>query len=228
MSQLSQRQLIGAMVSSLIVALVIWVWPTPYSYIQIHQNGCVQTLRENRLTGAIATFNQETKHWDYREESRQEQANCNRSNVVLTPGFVAAVPDHHVERGFLDTSRLHKACLLADAIVHSRPDDMRQFTREDFQLAERCMAYVTGVLDTLPGKVEIIGGSQCKFAFRRENVLVGKAVDSFNQYVQAHPESVNWSGAETLAVALVNDNIASWLDCSVPQPTTVPTKTANE
>jgi len=138
--------------------------------------------------------------------------------------LAVAVPEHHVERAFLDTPQLYKACLLADAIVHSAPDDIRQFTREEFQLAERCMAYITGALDTLPGKAEIIEGKRYEFAFRDHKVLVGNAVDSFNRYVQAHPESANCSGAETLAIALVNDNIASWLE-SAPQPTTMPTKT---
>jgi hypothetical protein len=129
-----------------------------------------------------------------------------------------------VKSAFLDTPQLYKACLLADAIVHSAPDDMRHFTREEFQLAERCMAYITGALDTLPGKAEIIGGKRYEFAFRDRKVLVGNAVDSFNRYVQAHPESVNWSGAETLAIALVNDHIAGWSE-SAPEPTTMPTKT---
>jgi hypothetical protein len=223
MNPLNQRRLVGMMVCSLI-ALVIWVWPTPYLYVQIHQSGHVQTVRENRLTGRIATFNQETKQWDYREEPKQEHASSNASDIALRSAFPVAVPDHHVERAFLGTPQLHKACLLADAIVHSGPDDMRQFTREDFQLAERCMAYVTGVLDTLPGKVEIIGGKRYEFAFRDQKVLVGNVVDSFNRYVQTHPESANWSGAETLSIALVNDNIANWLDFSAPQPTATPTK----
>jgi len=72
--------------------------------------------------------------------------------------------------------------------------------------------------------VEIIGGRPYEFAFRAQNLLVGNAIDSFNRYVQVHPDSANWSGAETLAIALVNDNIASWLDFSVPRRTMVPTK----
>ncbi len=218
MHPLNQRRLFGVMVCSLI-ALVIWVWPTPYVYVQIYQIDHVQTLRENRLTGRISTFNQETKHWDYLGESKQDQASSNASESAVRPAIAVAVADHHVERVFLDTPQLHKACLLADAIVHSEPDDMRQFTREEFQLAERCMAYVTGALDTLPGKVKIIGDKQYEFAFRAQKVLVGEAVDSFNRYVQTHSKSVNWSGAETLAIALVNDNIASWVEFSAPPPT---------
>jgi uncharacterized membrane protein len=224
MSPVNQRRVVGAIVCSL-VALVIWVWPTPYAYIQIHQNGCFQTLRENRLTGTIAIFNRETRQWDYNQSSKQELASSNTSDVVPRPVFAVAIPDHHVKRAFLDTPQLYKACLLADAIVHSAPDNTRQFTREEFQLAERCMAYITGALDTLPGKPEIIGGKRCEFAFREPKVLVGNAVDSFNQYVQAHPESVNWSGAETLAIALVHDNAATWLEVSAPQSTTMPTTT---
>jgi hypothetical protein len=80
------------------------------------------------------------------------------------------------------------------------------------------MAYIIGALDTLPGEVEVIGGRRYEFALRAQNVLVGNAVDSFNRYVQAHSECVNWSGAETLAATLVNDNIASWVDYPAPQP----------
>lgn len=207
MSPVNQRRLVGAIVFSLI-PLVILVWPTPYAYVQIHQNGCVQSLRKNRLTGTIGIFNQQTKQWD---ESKQEQATPKPSDPAgLTPRFVANVPDYQAKTAYLDTAQLHKACLLADAIVHSGPE--KRFTREDFQLAERCLAYVTGVLDTLPGKVGIIGGKRYELVFRNQKVLVGNAVDSLNQYVQAHPESVNWSGAETLAIALVNDHIASWLE----------------
>jgi len=215
------------MVCSLI-ALVTWVWPTPYFYTQIYQSGHSQTLRENRLTDRIATFNQETKQWDYREESKRDQASSNASESAVRPAIAVAAADHHVERVFLDTPQLHKACLLAGAIVHSGPDDMRQFTREDFQFAERCMAYVTGALDTLPGEVKIIGGKRYKFAFRDRKVLVGNAGDSFNRYVQTHPKSVNWSSAETLAIALVNDNIASWMEFSPPQPAAMQMKKANE
>jgi hypothetical protein len=218
MNPLNHRGLVGAMVCSLI-ALVIWVWPTPYVYVPIHQSDHVQTVRENRLTGRIAAFNQETKQREYHEELKEEDASSNASDIALRPAFAVAVPDRHMERAFLDTAQLHKACLLADAIVHSGQDDMRQFTPEDFRLAERCMAYVTGALDTLPGKVEIIGDKRYEFAFRDEKLLVGSAVDSFNRYVQTHPESANWSGAETLAIALVNDKTACWLAFSATQTT---------
>ena len=222
MSAVNQKHLVGAIVCSLI-ALVIWVWLTSYAS-QSHQDGRVQTLRENRLTGKNAVFNREIRQWDYNQGSKSEPTSSNANDVALRPVLAVTVPDHHAKRAFLDTPQLYKACLLADAIVNSAPDDTRQFTREEFQLAERCMAYITGALDTLPGKAEIIEGKRYEFAFRDHKVLVGNAVDSFNRYVQAHPESANCSGAETLAIALVNDNIASWLE-SAPQPTTMPTKT---
>jgi hypothetical protein len=227
MSPRNQRRLVGVMFCSLI-AFAISVWPTLYVCVQMHQSGQVQTVRENRLTGRIATFKPETEHWDYHQQSKQEHVSSNANDIGLRTAFAVVERDHHVERAFLDTLQLNKACLLADAIVHSDSDQMRRFTREDFRLAERCMGYITGALDTLPGKVEIIGGRRYVFAFRAQNLLVGNAVDSFNRYVQAHPESVNWSGAETLAIALVNDSIASWLDFSVQEPTTIPTKTANK
>ena len=223
MSAVNQKHLVGAIVCS-VIALVIWVWLTSYAS-QSHQDGRVQTLRENRLTGKNAFFNREIRQWDYNQGSKSEPTSSNANDVVLGPVLAVTVPDHHAKRAFLDTPQLYKACLLADAIVHSAPDDTRQFTREEFQLAERCMAYITGALDTLPGKAEIIGGKRYEFVFREQKVLVGNAVDSFNRYVRAHPESMNWSGAETLAIGLVNDNIANWLESSALQPTSMPTKT---
>jgi hypothetical protein len=225
MSRANQKLLAGASACCLI-ALAIFVWPTPHTYVQIHQDGHVQTVRENRVTGAIAVFNQQTKQWDNRDKPKQERAS-DASEISTGAGFAADAPDRHAERAFLDTAHLHNACLLADEIVHSGPED-RQFSRYDFQLAERCMAYVTGALDTLPGKVEIIGGRRYGFAFRNQKVLVGNAVDSFNRYVSTHPESVNWSGAETLEIALVKDQFASWLLFPGAPGAMMPTKTASE
>jgi hypothetical protein len=225
MNPIHPKRVVGGIVCCLIV-LAAWVWSRRYTYVQIHQSGHVQNLRENRLTGTIAFFNKETERWDYLEESKQEPATSNVNDIALTTGFVADVPDHQAEKVFRYAAQLHEDCLVAEAIVRSDPES-RQFTREDFQSAERCVAYVTGALDALPGKVEMIGGKQYEFAFGSQKVIVGNAVDSFNRYMSAHPEAADRSGVETLERALVNERVANWIEFPVAQPM-MSTKTANE
>lgn len=225
MSLANRTRLLGGILCCL-TALAVWAWWSRYTYVQIHQSGRVLNLRENRLTGTIALLDEETKQWDYTEASNQEHPSSNAIGIALATGLLNDIPNRDVERIFLYTAQLNKDCLLADAIVHSDPE-ARQFTRKDFQSAERCLAYITGALDTLPGKTESIGGKQYEFAFRNQKLTVGDAVNSFNRYVWAHPESLNWSGVETLERALVSEDVATWLDFSLRQSPTKPTKTAS-
>ena len=187
----------------------------------------MRILRVNRLTGAVVFCNEETKQWDSPEESKQEFVPSNTDEISRVTAPAADFPDNHPEKIFMYTGQLHQDCLLADAIVHSAPE-ARQFTRKDFQSAERCVAYITGALDALRGKVEIIGRERYEFAFGNQKVIVGNAVDSFNRYVAAHPESANSNGVDTLVRALVNEHLANWVEFPVAQATMMPTKRANQ